>query len=323
MKSLKGIALLIVANLLIFTTLFISFQILVNIVLPFFGIDIRGSVNASTLLWALVLGFGGAFISLLMSKQMARMGMQMQRIETPQTPKEHLVYNTVAEIAQRLGIKMPEVWVYWDDEPNAFATGPGRNSSMVAVSSGLVTLLNDQEVKSVLAHEMGHVWNGDMLATTLLQGLMNTFVYWLSMLASRFFTDSQGNPTFASFLVSFFLQIVLSFLALIPITWFSRRREFGADRFAAETYGARSMIGALEKIHRRAEGRLAQDTVATDPLATFKIGGDWKGLFATHPSLEQRVDALMDWERKHGQATARVVDTQGDPWGGKNDNPWG
>lgn len=320
MKSLKGIALLIVANLLIFTTLFITFQVLVNFILPALGIDIRASVNASMLLWALVLGFGGAFITLLMSKQMARMGMQMQRIETPQTPKEHLVYNTVAEISRKLGIKMPEVWVYWDDEPNAFATGPSKNNSMVAVSSGLVTLLTDDEVKAVLAHEMGHVWNGDMLATTLLQGLMNTFVYWLSMLAAQFFRDSEGNPTFVSFAVSFFLQIVLSFLALIPITWFSRRREFGADRFAAETYGARPMIGALEKIHRRAAERLAQDTVVTDPLSTFKIGGDWKGLFATHPSLEQRVQALVDWEQRSGHARPRPV--SGDAWRSK-DNPWG
>lgn len=311
MKSFKGIALLVVTNLLIFATLFISFQVLVNFILPAFGIDLRGSVNASSLLWALVLGFGGAFISLFMSKRLARMGMQMQRIEQPQTAKEHLVYNTVAEISQKLNITMPEVWVYWADEPNAFATGPGRNSSMVAVSSGLVMALNDAEVKSVLAHEMGHVYNGDMVTTTLLQGLMNTFVYWLSMLASRQFSD---RPMVAM-LVSITLQIVLSFLALIPITWFSRRREYAADRFAAEIYGAAPMISALEKIHRRAGERVVEHNVQQDPLATARIDGNWKGLFATHPPIELRVEALRTWERETGRASAVVVDHSRDPWG--------
>ena len=326
MRAFKGIALLIITNLLIFASLFITFQILTNFVLPLFGIDIRGSVNANQLLWALVLGFGGAFISLLFSKQMARMGMQMQRIDVPQTAKEQLVYNTVAEQARSIGIKMPEVWVYWSEEPNAFATGPSRNNSMVAVSSGLVMNLNDDEVRAVLAHEMGHIQNGDMLAMTLLQGLMNTFVYWISMLVSRWFYDENGNPTFMSFMISMVLQIALSFLALIPVTWFSRRREFRADRFAAQQYGAPAMIAALERIHRRAAGMLQHETVNRDALATFKIGGDWQGLFATHPSLEARVSALQDWARESGQeGNFRVTQNKGqgnDVWSSK-DNPWG
>ena len=149
MKSFKSIALLVFTNLLIFIALSITFSILVNWVLPAFGVDLRGMVGMADLLWALVIGFGGAFVSLLLSKHLARAGMQMQRIEQPQSAKERLVYDTVAQLSTRLGIKMPEVWVYWNDDPNAFATGPGRNHSMVAVSSGLVNLLNDQEVTGI------------------------------------------------------------------------------------------------------------------------------------------------------------------------------
>lgn len=289
MKSFKSIALLVGTNLLIFITLSITFSVLVNVVLPAFGVDLRGVVSVTDLLWALVIGFGGAFISLLMSKQLARAGMQMQRIEQPQSAKERLIYDAVAQLSTRLGIRMPEVWVYWSDDPNAFATGPGRNHSMVAVSSGLVNLLNDNEVRAVLAHEMGHVYNGDMVSTTLLQGLMNTFVFWLSMLAARQFDD---RPMIA-FAVSMFLQVALSFLALIPITWFSRRREFAADRFAAEQVGVGPMISALQKLHQRAEAMHVAHDVVRDPMATAYISGSWRGWFATHPSLEARVAALQ------------------------------
>lgn len=289
MKSFKSIALLVGTNLLIFITLSITFSVLVNLVLPAFGVDLRGVVSVTDLLWALVIGFGGAFISLLMSKQLARAGMQMQRIEQPQSAKERLIYDAVAQLSTRLGIRMPEVWVYWSDDPNAFATGPGRNHSMVAVSSGLVNLLNDNEVRAVLAHEMGHVYNGDMVSTTLLQGLMNTFVFWLSMLAARQFDD---RPMIA-FAVSMFLQVALSFLALIPITWFSRRREFAADRFAAEQIGAGAMISALQKLHQRATAMHVEHDAVRDPMATAYISGSWHGLFATHPSLEARVAALQ------------------------------
>ncbi|WP_414040305.1 protease HtpX [Acidithiobacillus sp. M4-SHS-6] len=293
MKSFKSIALLAVANLLVFVALSITFSILVYLVLPAFGVDLRGVVGMADLLWALVIGFGGAFISLLLSKHIARAGMQMQRIEHPSSPKERLVYETVAQLSTRLGIQMPEVWVYWSDDPNAFATGPGRNHSMVAVSSGLVNLLNDQEVQAVLAHEMGHVYNGDMVSTTLLQGLMNTFVFWLSMLAARQFED---RPMIA-FAVSMILEVTLSFLALIPITWFSRRREFAADRFAAEQIGAAAMISALQKLHQRATALHVEHDVVRDPMATAYISGSWQGLFATHPSLEARVAALQTLQK--------------------------
>ena len=292
MRSLKGIFLLIIANLLIFTTLSISGTILINFVLPSFGIDLRGSLAGMDFAWAMVFGFGGAFISLWMSKPMIKRSMQMQQVITPATPKEKLVYETVQEIARREGLKMPEVWVYWDDTPNAFATGPSRNSAMVAVSSGLASSLNDNELRAVLAHEMGHVVNGDMLATTLLQGLMNTFVYFLARVISR---PIEERNAFAGFMVYMLLQFVFSILAMIPISWFSRHREFGADAFAARAVGGDAMISALRKIDYLAGRQVRDDRAMTeDALATMKIYNKdaIANLFATHPPIEARIEAI-------------------------------
>ena len=144
------------------------------------------------------------------------------------------MYETVQKIANRLNIKTPEVWIYDSPDPNAFATGPSKNNSMVAVSTGLLNNLNEGEVRAVLAHEMGHVYNGDMFTTTILAGLMNTFVYFISRIVYR--QVAERNPMLGLG-VYFFLQIVLSILAMIPISWWSRRREFSADKFAANTVG--------------------------------------------------------------------------------------
>ena len=296
MKSLKGIGLLIITNILIMITLMISGTIIVNFILPAFGIDVRGSFNAMYLTWSLVFGFGGAFISLFMSKWLAKRGMQMQQVIHPSTPKEKLVYETVQALAEREGIKMPEVWVYWDDVPNAFATGPSRNNAMVAVSSGLVMNLNDDEVRAVLAHEVGHIANGDMLATTLLQGLMNTFVYFIARMISE---PVRERNALLGFALDIALQMVLSILALIPITWFSRHREFGADAYAADAVGAGAMISALQKIEYLSNQSEAYVNApeAEDELATMKIyaaHSKLAGLFATHPPIEARIAALRN-----------------------------
>jgi len=296
MKSLKGIGLLILTNILIMATLMITGTLLVNVVLPMFGIDVRSSFAASNLTWSLVFGFGGAFISLFMSKWMVKRGMQMQQVTNPSTAKEKLVYDTVAALAQREGIQMPEVWVYWDDVPNAFATGPTRNNAMVAVSSGLAMNLNDNELKAVLAHEIGHVANGDMLATTLLQGLMNTFVYFIARMISE---PIKERNFWMGFAVDIVLQIALSVLAMIPVTWFSRRREFGADAYAADAIGAPAMIAALRKIEALSNQSAAYVNAdgQEDALATMKIYAAHSrltGLFATHPSIEARIEALQN-----------------------------
>jgi heat shock protein HtpX len=303
MKSFKGIALLVITNILIMVTLAISANILVYFILPKFGIDVRGSFEARQLMFAAVFGFGGAFISLWMSKWFAKRGHKMQQVTNPTTPKEKLVYNTVKALAEREGIKMPEVWVYWDDVPNAFATGPSRNNSMVAVSSGLATNLNDAELKAVLAHEVGHIANGDMVATTLLQGLMNTMVYFAASIIARFVANAvarDGEPShMVYFIVDIVLQILLSILASIVIFAFSRKREFKADAYAADALGADSMISALQKIDALSRKSVEWEHRESreDALATMKIygaHGGMKGLFATHPSIEDRIAALRN-----------------------------
>ena len=293
LKKLKGIGLLLVANILISITLYIVFTVLANIVLPAFGIDIRGSVNESMLLYAGVLGFGGAFISLAFSKQFARAMLdECYQITEPKTRQEEVVFQTVRELSQRLHVEMPEVWIYSAPDPNAFATGPTKNNAMVAVSTGLLENMREEEVRSVLAHEMGHVWNGDMFTTTVLAGLMNTFVYFIAMWVRRMFEerDQAGLGIVASIV----LQIVLSILAMIVINWFSRRREFEADKFSGKAYGPAPMISALESIQRYVEAS-QMEYASQDALATMKISGGtggWMNLFATHPPIEERIAAL-------------------------------
>ena len=301
MKSLKGIALLVITNILIMATLVISANLLVYFILPQFGIDVRGSFEARQLMFAAVFGFGGAFISLWTSKWWVKRMYKMQQVIHPSTPKEKLVYDTVKALAEREGINMPEVWVYWDDTPNAFATGPSRNNAMVAVSSGLATNLTDDELKAVLAHEVGHIANGDMVATTLLQGLMNTMVYFVASIIARIVSSAlsrDGEPNYmVYFIVDMVLQIMLSFLAAIVVFAFSRRREFKADAYAADALGAAPMISALQKIDALSRQTEEHHGIQEDALATMKIygaHGGIKGLFATHPSIEDRIAALRN-----------------------------
>ena len=292
MKWLKGVGLLLIANILIMVTLSITIPIVINVILPMFGVDVRGSVDLTSLVWAAMFGFGGAFISLAFSKQMARAMLDCQQITQPRSHAEQVVYGSVREIAQRLNITMPEVWVYNSPDPNAFATGPSKNNSMVAVSTGLLENLKEDEVKAVLAHEMGHVYNGDMFATTVLAGLMNTFVYYIAMWVRRFF--AERDQAALGFGLSLVLQIIVSILASVVISWFSRRREFGADAFAAKVYGKDSMIGALRAIDRWVN-RAQFEYSTQDALATMKISGNAGGfmsLFSTHPPLEVRIAAL-------------------------------
>ncbi|MFZ1748323.1 MAG: protease HtpX [Nitrospirales bacterium] len=291
MKKLKGIGLLLIANILIFITLSISFTVLSEMILPAFGIDLRGSFAQQDLLWAFVIGFGGAFISLAFSKQMARAFIDCTQITEPRTQAERIVFDTVQKISEKLSISMPEVWIYESPDPNAFATGPTRNNSMVAVSTGLLNNLNEGEVRAVLAHEMGHVYNGDMFTTTVLAGLMNTFVYFISRFIYRQVAERNEALGFGVYIV---LQIVLSVLAMIPISWWSRRREFAADRFAANTVGKEHMISALEGIDRWVQ-RTQFEYSSQDALATMKISGkshSFMQIFATHPPIEARVTAL-------------------------------
>jgi heat shock protein HtpX len=292
MKWMKGIFLLLAANILIMVTLSLTVPILINVVLPMFGVDLRGMVDLSSLVWALAFGFGGAFISLALSKQMARAMLDCRQITQPRSQAEQVIYGTVQEIAQRLHITMPEVWIYDSPDPNAFATGPSKNNSLVAVSTGLLSNLQEQEVRAVLAHEMGHVYNGDMFATTVLAGLMNTFVYYIAMWVRRFF--GERDQAMLGIGLSFVIQIIVSIMASVLICWFSRHREFGADAFSAKVYGKSSMISALRAIDRWVT-RSQVEYSTQDALATMKISGNSSGfmrLFATHPPMEARIEAL-------------------------------
>ena len=287
MKWIKGIVLLVITNILFM----VAINVVVSVVLPAFGVTL-GSDTASLLMMAAIFGFSGAFLSLAFSKQMARAMLNCEQITQPRTHAEQVIYGSVQQIARRLNISMPEVWVYESPDPNAFATGPSKNNSMVAVSTGLLQNLKEDEVQAVLAHEMGHVYNGDMFTTTVLAGLMNTFVYFISMLVRRFFAEREQEGL--GFALSLAVQIVLGFLAMIPVMWHSRRREFGADAFSAKVYGKGAMISALQGIERWVSRAQMEPSNTADPLVTFKIAGTSHvmRLFASHPTMEERIAAL-------------------------------
>ena len=287
MKWIKGIVLLVITNILFM----VAINVIVSVILPAFGVTL-GSDTASLLVMAGIFGFSGAFLSLAFSKQMARAMLSCQQITQPRTHAEQVIYGAVQQIARRLNMTMPEVWVYESPDPNAFATGPSKNNSMVAVSTGLLQNLKEDEVQAVLAHEMGHVYNGDMFTTTVLAGLMNTFVYFISMLVRRFFAERDQEGM--GFALSLVVQIVLGFLAMIPVMWHSRRREFGADAFSAKVYGKGAMIAALQGIDRWVSRAQVEPSNTADPLVTFKIAGTSHvmRLFASHPTMEERIAAL-------------------------------
>ena len=287
MKWIKGILLLLITNILFM----VAINVIVSVVLPVFGITL-GSDYVSLLFMAAIFGFSGAFLSLAFSKQMARAMLNCQQITQPRSHAEQVIYGSVQDIARRLQITMPEVWVYDAPDPNAFATGPSKNNSMVAVSTGLLQNLKEDEVQAVLAHEMGHVYNGDMFTTTILAGLMNTFVYFISLVVRRFFAERDQEGL--GFALSFVVQIVLGFLAMIPVMWHSRRREFGADAFSAKVYGKGAMISALQGIDRWVSRAQMEPSNTADPLVTFKIAGTSRvmRLFASHPTMEERIAAL-------------------------------
>jgi heat shock protein HtpX len=267
MRSLKAMILMFFVNLL--------FVVVITTVLAIFHIQF--SLSA----FALFFGFGGAFFSLLISKWLVKRVYRMTQITAVDQGFHGKLYGEVQEMAQRAGIPMPELWEYADARPNAFATGPSRHNSMIAVSQGLLNLMDDQELRAVIAHEMGHIYNGDMLTTTLLMGLMNTFVIWFGNLAARYF----GGNALTRFALTILFEMALSFLALIPITLFSRHREYAADAFAAQLQGKAPTVSALQKLGSYP----IMVNVRKEAMATAFIHGSWKGIFATHPPIDKRI----------------------------------
>jgi heat shock protein HtpX len=249
--------------------------------------------NSLLVVGALV-GFGGAFFSLAISKWMARKMMGVQVIGQPRNEPETWLLETVRRHAQLAGIGMPEVGYFDSPEPNAFATGPRRNNALVAVSTGLMNRMNRQEVEAVLGHEISHVANGDMVTLTLIQGVVNTFVFVASRVIGNvvdkvLFRNERGHgPAF--WISTIVAQLVLSFLATMIVMWFSRQREFRADAGGARLAGRNNMIGALEALKRGHQGALP------DRMAAFGIAGGvgqgFKKLFMSHPPLDERIATL-------------------------------
>ncbi|HGJ5873147.1 MULTISPECIES: protease HtpX [Arsenophonus] len=283
----------------------IALFLLTNLAVMFvFGIilsltGIQGQSVPGLMIMAGLFGFGGSFISLLMSKWMALRSVGGQVIESPTTETEHWLLNTVKRQADQAGVKMPEVAIYQAPDINAFATGARRDASLVAVSTGLLENMDRHEAEAVIAHEISHIANGDMVTMTLLQGVVNTFVIFISriiaQLASGFLSNnnndsesSQGNPMIY-FAVSMVLEIVFGILASIITMWFSRYREFRADAGSAHLVGKEKMIAALQRLKTSYEPQEAGSMMA------FCINGRSKSfseLFLSHPPLDKRIEAL-------------------------------
>jgi heat shock protein HtpX len=271
-----------------------------------FGIDITGTLHTSwqsLAFFAFFYGFFGSITSLFLSRWMAKRFHQIQLItdeDLGSVPAAHaLVYRTVARIAQQNAITMPEVGIYESPEVNAFATGATRNSSLVAVSTGLLSQMNADEIEGVVAHEMAHILNGDMVTMTLLQGVINAFVIFLSRAIAHILSlalrrDEEGGGGFVYFIATIFLEIILGLGGSLIVMAYSRRREFAADAGSATFVGKNKMINALRALQKIHENNVA---IAGDPkVAALKIDGKTSGfmhLFASHPPLEERIQALM------------------------------
>jgi len=252
---------------------------------------------------SLAFGFGGAFISLWMSKGSAKRSMGVQVIENPVTKQERWLFNVVQRQAEKVGIDMPEVGIFHANEPNAFATGARKNDALVAVSTGLLQHMTADEVEAVLGHEMAHVANGDMVTQTLLQGILNTFVIFFSRViahlvnsvlsGNRENNSGGGGYGMTYFMVSMVAQVLLGFLASMIVMWFSRYREFHADKGGAELAGREKMIAALKRLKQ-----VNQPHDLPGEMAAFGISGGigegMKKLFMTHPPLEERIAALQN-----------------------------
>jgi heat shock protein HtpX len=287
---MKRLVLFLAANLAI--VLVLSFSLRLLGVEPYLAE--QGLNLPALLIFAAVMGFGGSFISLAMSKWMARKSMGVQVIETASNPTESWLIDTIGKYAATAGIKMPEVGIFDSPEVNAFATGMSRNSSLVAVSSGLLQQMTREEAEAVLGHEIAHVANGDMVTLALIQGVVNTFVMFLSRVIGHtvdrvvFKSERSGGPAF--FVTMIIAELVLGILASIIVMWFSRQREFRADHGGASLAGRKNMVAALERLNSLHPAPLPEK------MAVFGIAGGGasgiKRLFMTHPPLAERIAAL-------------------------------
>ena len=286
---MKRVVLFLVTNLAI--------MLVLSVVLSVLGVDrflTESGINVGALLvFSLVIGFGGSFISLLISKPMAKWSTGAQVIDGSEGPEQRWLVDTVRKLADKAGIGMPEV-AYYEGDANAFATGAFRNSALVAVSTGLLQAMSREEVEAVLGHEISHVANGDMVTLTLIQGVVNTFVVFLSRIVGYivdkavFKTERGIGPGY--YITVIVCQIVFGILASMIVAWFSRQREFRADAGSASLLGSgRPMINALSRLGGLQPGALPQ-SVATSGINNTP---GFMALFSTHPPLEVRIAALQ------------------------------
>ena len=291
-------------RILLFLITNLAVVLVLSVVMRILGIDqyiaAQGQAPWGLLVFAAVFGFGGALISLAMSKWSAKRMMGVQIIEQPRDHLERWLVETVRKQAQEAGIGMPEVGIFDSPEPNAFATGANKNKALVAVSTGLIRSMSKDQVEAVLGHEIGHVANGDMVTLTLIQGVVNTFVIFLARIIGNFidkavFKNENGGGI-AYFVTVMVLEIVLGILASVIVMWFSRQREFRADAAGALLTKPQSMIGALEALKRA-----HQPEGLPEQMAAFGINSGaptgLKRLFMSHPPLEERIDALKRLHR--------------------------
>lgn len=288
---LKRVFLFVLTNILVLVTLSIVLNLLgVKPYLTEAGLD-YGSLMAFCVVW----GFGGAFISLLLSKTMAKWMLGVKVIQRGSAGENMWLYNMVEQIAKSAGLpRTPEVGIYDSPEVNAFATGATKGGALVAFSSGLLASMSRDQIEGVAAHELAHVNNGDMVTMTLLQGVINAFVMFLSRVIG--FAASQAvkeeQAALVRVVVTIALDILLGILGSLVVLWFSRQREFRADAGSAKTVGREKMVSALRALAQNAE--LAEVGKRHASLATMKISGSrsWMSLFNSHPSLEERIAAL-------------------------------
>lgn len=289
------IGLFILTNILVIST--------IGIILNLLGIrgylDASGAINFEALMViCLVWGMGGSFISLMLSKFMAKRFYPMQEVDI-NDPSVGWVAQSVSQYARLNGIKMPEVYIYNSNEVNAFATGPSRNNSMVAISAGLLHTMNREEAEGVIGHEVAHIANGDMVTMALVQGVVNAFVMFLSRVGAMIISNAlrseddegPGLGPFAHMFLVMALDVVFGLLAMPVTMWFSRFREYRADAGSAKTAGREKMIAALRKLQQSSK---MVDNNQPD-LAAFKISGgsSFAQIFSSHPSLEKRIHALQ------------------------------
>lgn len=300
---MKRIALLLITNFAVIAVLGVVWNILdatFGLTEYFMAMGLPAGFGYIAVM-SIVLGFAGSFISLFMSKGSAIKSMGVQLIENPTSKQERWLYSVVERQAKKVGIDMPDVGIFHANEPNAFATGARKNNALIAVSTGLLAHMTADEVEAVLGHEMAHVANGDMVTQTLLQGVMNTFVIFFSRVIAHLVNSiisgnrqSGGNSYgMTYFVVSMVAQVLLGFLANMIVMWFSRYREFHADKGGADLAGREKMIAALQKLKQ-----VNQPHDLPGEMAAFGIAGGlgegMKKLFMTHPPLDERISALQN-----------------------------